>query len=213
MGRWLFVLLALVTGLVLPSGVEQGCLSARAAEECEASVEKNAPGLFVRRGHQLIVHLANGKSRTYRDVVPDEQHESQIILYRFVRHYPEVGYGLIAADYYEGGGHYLLNLRTGAQVGTTGNPILSPDRVRFAVANADVELHYRPNELKVYRIEPARLVVEFDAKPKDWGAEELKWRTNDELFFTETRFDSKSLSAIDVSQRSLRRRSGRWAIE
>lgn len=179
----------------------------------EGPLNREARNVFVRRGPRLVIKFDNGRSQSYTDRVPKKVEDSgKIICYEFAEYYRDVHYGLIKISYYEGGSRILLNLRTGIETAVEGIPVLSPNRMRFAVANADVESHYTSNELAVYRIGPAGLVAEFVASPKDWGADELRWRTDDELSFNQSRFDSKSLAAVNT-QKTLKRRGARWVIE
>ncbi|OGI48644.1 MAG: hypothetical protein A2151_09790 [Candidatus Muproteobacteria bacterium RBG_16_65_34] len=158
------------------------------AQFLEKELGKEYPTLFSRDGLKLMVKLIDGGEKTYIDSA-HQNDDAKVTWYSFVQYYPEIGYGLIEVQFYEGGTRYLLNLRTGKDTDIVGDPILSPDKKRIAVSNVDIESRYTPNVLSVHEVRPNGLTTEFLEKPVDWGPGNLRWVTNQELLFIEYRFD------------------------
>ena len=163
--------------------------------ECAQYIEKQNAAihatLFSRNGRKLIVKLSNGAEKTYIDTEnPDDVTGTW---YSFIKYFPEIEYGLIEAQYYEGGSYYLLNMRTGKDFHIEGYPILSPNKKKIVVSNMDIEAGYSANVLSVYEVRPESLVLEFQEKPNDWGPGDLRWINNDEISFTRYSWDSDKI--------------------
>jgi hypothetical protein len=181
----------------------------------EKELAKDYPTLFSRTGTQLVIALANGEKKTYVDF-PDEKNDGvEGKRYSFVQYYPEISYGLIAVQYYEGGTYYLVNLKNGKDKDIISSPVISPDRKRIAVSNVDLESQYTPNVLSVYSLRSNDLVTEFLERPADWGAGNLRWVTNEELSFI--RYDRNPNPPYEIikTPKTLRYRkeTNRWSIE
>ena len=179
----------------------------------EKDLSKHYPGLFSRADLRLIVNLTNGGEKVYTD------DERKNLWYTFVAYYPEIGYGLIWAQFYEDGTNYLVNMRTGKDTDIVGDPILSPDKKRIAVSNVDLEAQYTPNVLSVYELRPDGLAVEFIEKPAEWGPWNLRWVTNQEISFIKYSFDSESPYKVREIPKTLKyvktnkNGTGKWIIK
>lgn len=165
----------------------------RNSYQCSQFLEKELiedyPKLFSRSGAQLVIALPNGKKKTYVDFPDEKNHGVQGRWYNLVDYYPEIGYGLVAVQYYEGGTYYLVNVTTGKDEDIISIPHISPDKKRVAVANVDLESGYTPNVLSVFELGPDGLVKEFLETPDDWGAGDLQWKSNEEIAFTQYRLN------------------------
>lgn len=167
----------------------------RNSYKCSQFLEKELiedyPKLFSRSGAQLVIALPNGTKKTYVDFPDEKNHGVQGRWYNLVHYYPEIGYGLVAVQYYEGGTHYLVNMTTGKDEDIISIPHISPDKKRVAVENVDLESGYTPNVLSVYELGPDGLVREFFETSDDWGAGDLHWENNEEISFTQYRLNPK----------------------
>jgi hypothetical protein len=150
----------------------------------EKELARDYPNLFSRYGKSLVIALASGKKKTYIDILDKKNDGVDGIRYNFVQYFPEIGYGLIAVHYYEGGTRYLVNMTNGKDKDIISSPEISPDKKRIAVANVDFEAQYTPNVLSVFEIRPDGLVSEFHEKPDNWGPGDLRWKSNQEISFT-----------------------------
>lgn len=190
----------------------------------ENQLAKDYPKLFSRAGLQLVISLANGKRKTYVDIPDEKNHGVEGTWYNLVQYYPEIGYGLIAVQYYEGGTYYLVNMTNGKDKEIISSPEISPDRKRIAVANVDLESRYTPNILSVFELRPGGLVTEFLEKPDDWGPGNLRWVNNQEISFIQYRtnpnFDPKQADKFLLgTPKKLKHRgahgknAAKWTIE
>lgn len=157
----------------------------------EKELTKEHAKLFSRTGSQLLISLANGTKKTYIDFPDEKNHGVEGKWYNLVQYYPEIGYGLIAVHYYEGGTYDLVNMTNGKDEEIISSPEISPDRKRIAVANVDLESRYTPNVLSVFELRPDGLVTEFLEKPVDWGPGNLRWENNQEISFIQYRLNPK----------------------
>ena len=70
----------------------------------------------------------------------------------------------------------LVSRRTGVQTGLSGLPVVAPDRKRFATASYDLEAHYNPNELVIWKIaEDGTYQEEWKLTPEEWGPTFIHW--------------------------------------
>ncbi len=151
----------------------------------ENELAREHPQLFSRQGSKLVISLTSGGMKTYVDVADEKNHGVGGKWFNLVRYFPQIGYGLIAVQFYEGGTYYLLDLGTGRDEDIIAEPVISPDRKRIAVANVDLESRYTPNVLSVFRLQRSGLITEFIAKPDDWGPGNLRWIGNEEISFVQ----------------------------
>ena len=158
------------------------------AQYLEKKLNKKYPKLFSRNERKLTANLSALKQKTYIDSINDDVNGKW---YSFVLYYPEIGFGLIEVQFYEGGTSYLLNLKTGKDFEIGGHPTISPDRRRIAVSNVDLESQYTPNILAVYEIKGDALITIFEEMPDNWGAGNVQWINNNDLSFTKYSLDSQ----------------------
>lgn len=173
-------------------------LTARAAEPCtpvfsisdcaghlEAELIRVHPNLFSRKDGTLRLQLANGHAHQFKDVPhnPENEYDEQQVSYSLIQFFPEVGYVLVDAAYWEGGTYFLVDMKTGATTDVGGEVVLSPDKRRFAVTNVDIEARFTDNMLAVYRVTADGLVNEFLESPDEWGASDVAWEGNNVVRF------------------------------
>ncbi len=162
---------------ICPSTIEN---SYKCAKYAEKALSKQYPTLFKRINDKLIISLSNGNKKVY---INTNQEEGSGAGYSFVQYYPDIGYGLVDRQEWEGGWQLLVNLKNGKELSLTNRPTLSPDKKRLAVTNVDLESHYTKNKLAVYRLEPSGVVTEYVQTPTDWGADSERWISNTEISF------------------------------
>lgn len=104
--------------------------------------------------------------------------------YRYLGPVAGVPFHLVRVGYYEGGAYLLVHARTGKQRLVDGAPVASPDGMRIAIANMDLEAAMEANKVEVFRIERDSLVSEWFIEPTEWGPDSLAWRAPDVLALT-----------------------------
>lgn len=210
-----FIFIALVFCGGAPKAAANDCPHGnlfRCAENFEAKLSKAHPEIFSRSDSKLVVTLRNGSKKTYTDTADNEDQVTGK-WYNFVQYYPEIGYALIAIHYYEGGAYYFVNLSSGNEFKVAAFPVLSPDGKRIGVANTDLEANFTPNILAVYALNQNGLVTEFIEKPKDWGAESIRWITNEELSFTKNTPGPEYKRIGTPKILKLTKSTNRWSIK
>ncbi|MGV3742613.1 MAG: hypothetical protein ACO1NO_09925 [Burkholderiaceae bacterium] len=215
------VLLFITSGLVIPA--ERQCPttihnSYQCSQYLERELAKEYPTLFSRQAQQLTISLLNGRKKTYTDIPDAPNYGANGKWFTLVQYYPEIGYALLGVQYYEGDTYYLVNLKTGEETNIVSYPVLSPDRKRIAVANVDIVSGYTPDFLAVYELQPSGLKTEFYAKPDDWGADSVRWVSNDEISFIQYRLNpnydaAESEQLLLEAPKTLKRTAGKWRIE
>lgn len=187
----------------------------RCAQFLENDLAKRHPRLFSRAGSQLVIRLKNGETRTYVDFPDEAHHGAGGRWYSLAGYYPEIGYALVAVQYYEGDTYYLISVTTGKEENIASAPVISPDRKRIAVANVGLPSGYTPNALSVFKLRPGGLIKEFFEAPDDWGPGDLRWVSNEEITFTQYRVNPDYSAADDLvgAPRKLIYRPGKWHIE
>jgi hypothetical protein len=214
-------LLFIVSSAVVPA--ERKCPNTihntyQCSQYLERELAKGFPRLFSRDGLKLVISLTNGKKMTYVGMPDEKNHGVEGVWFNLVQYYPEIGYALVAVQYYEGSTCYLVNLTTGKDEDVISIPVISPDRRRIAVANVDLESRYTPNVLSVFEIRPTGLATEFFEKPGDWGPGKLRWVTNEEISFVQysinPNYAPKEPEKFLLETPKKLKRSGRkWNIE
>lgn len=215
MKKIILVLVALVFCGRAPQAAANDCPNGnlfRCAKNFEAKLSREHPELFSRSGSKLVVTLRNGSKKTYINTADNEDPVTGK-WYNFVQYYPEIGYALIAIHYYEGGAYYFVNLSSGKESEIAAFPVLSPDRKRIGVANTDLAAYFTPNILAVYALNQNGLVTEFIEKQDDWGAENIRWITNEELTFTKNTPDQGYGNIGTTKILKLRKSTNKWSIK
>lgn len=162
---------------------EGGCL-----KYAEDFLAKKHPGLFCRKGENLVLKLSNGEFELFQNKT-DENDLDNFVSYYFDKYLPEIHYGLIYDGFYEGGTYELVNLATGTRKDVGGDVVLSPDKKRVAAFFSDLEAGFSPNVLSVYLVTPHGLVEEFKGQPENWGVDDLKWIDEKTIEFNKVSFE------------------------
>ncbi len=158
--------------------------SYQCSQYLENELAKDFPKLFSRDGLRLVISLTNGKKKTYVDIPDEKNHGVEGKWFNLVQYYPEIGYALVAVQYYEGGTYYFVNLTTGKDKDIISNPVISPDRKRIAIANVDLESRYTLECFICIRTPARRFGRRVSGKSRMSGApRNLRWENNQESFF------------------------------
>jgi hypothetical protein len=150
-------------------------------DRLEQNLSKEYPARLRRNGAVLALKPVTGSIKLFKNVDSDSDTFRR---YQLKKYFPAIEYALLETAFYEGGTYDLINMRNGQQTNVDGDVVLSPDQQRFAVAHADIEAGYAPNVLSVYFITSNGLIKEFDIRPTEWGAEEIKWDSANSISFT-----------------------------
>jgi hypothetical protein len=148
-------------------GLENSFDCARAIER--AQLPRYAQDV-TRQDGNLKLTLKTGKTLVLKDT-PGVSGMS----YSFRDYLPNLGYFLVHVQLWEGEGYMLVNDRTGKKYHLDDLPIISPDRTRLVTLSYDLDARYNPNAIKVWRLSPEKLVLEYSLEPKDWGPAGGAW--------------------------------------
>ncbi len=189
---------------------------------CGRAIERNqirrAPRFVSRNGDTLTVRLGRSLLKTFVD--KDLEHESAV-RYTYREFIPEIEHYLVHAHLYEGTGYLLVSARTGDMVRIQAPPIFSPDGNRFATASEDLESHYNPNEIQIWRIGENAIVLDWSLAPAGnpvvmtpgaWGPKNLRWISPTEIRVQKVTFDPDTFTRTEGEEVVIRLVRGRWSV-
>lgn len=123
-----------------------------------------AKGRIARRGDDLILTLANGKTLVlHSDVKGCHDGYEHCDGYRLIADLPSRHFYLVDESYYEGGDTRLIDDRTGRVTTIASIPVFSPDGARFLVRNEDVTGETEGDNLEIWR-------RDGDGAKREWSA-------------------------------------------
>jgi hypothetical protein len=131
------------------------------------------PGVVRTGWDRLEITARDGTRRVFADSM-----EAGSLLWLHVFHGP-----LAPIDAYvvekrhipEGWEFVMVDGATGALTTVDVPAVASPDGRRFVTANQDLIAGYLPNRIRVYRMEAAGPVLEWEHEPRTWGAGDPVW--------------------------------------
>lgn len=187
---------------------ESLCAEVHNVYECSRVVEthllgRGAPGV-TRSGDTLTIALEDGSAKT----LVDHGQRADVVYYTYDGRLDAAGYHVVQVHYYEGGAHLLVDASTGEETRIAGPPVASPDGTRLAIASYGGVAGYAPNLLRIRRVEPDALPVEWEHEG-DWGADSPRWLDPATLRFTRLRVCD---GGTCESPAELRYREGEWTV-
>ncbi len=188
--------------------------------QCGRAVERyqmrRAPRWGSRDGKTLTIHLAGGRRKTFVD---SDSIDVFGVWYTYREFLPQVRYHLVHAHLNEGTGYFLVSHASGDLVPIQALPIISPDGRRFATASEDLESHYNPNEVQIWRITNNAVVLEWSLEPAvepvtpdAWGPANLRWISATEIRVRKVTYDPETFQKLIGDEVAIRRVRGRWTI-
>jgi putative membrane protein len=142
----------------------------------ETSYLVRFPRYARREADQLVLTLLSWEEMRLQDV-RGESYETDRV-YSFHGYLDTIGYFLIHVLLWEGDGYLLIDAPSGAQHWLDAPPLISPNGQRFLTASMDVMAGYNPNRVRVYKVMPGRIELEWSLEPGDWGPTEATWLDN-----------------------------------
>lgn len=158
-----------------PAEVTKLCSEAEGLAHCGRLVEaeqlKRLPGLAVREGNTLRLTLFPAGSVTFTDVDTPSGGSS----FALWDHYSGINATLLFTTKDDDASFVLLQRATGKQTSLPSEPVLAPDRQRFATA--DFCETRCENRLVVWRISRDGAYREAEWKPADaWADAAVRWQ-------------------------------------
>jgi hypothetical protein len=129
-----------------------------------------------RDGDKLYFKLTTGRVVTVTDQNSDEIGD-QAQLSSLMAYYPDFQVAILHMQFYEGTGAQLLNLNTGKRYDFHGVPCRSPDGIRLAAFNRDLEASFSPNGVWVFRVKNGVPLQEIAIQPQSWGVIGVRWES------------------------------------
>lgn len=194
--------------------------SFRCARAIEARQRPRSEAV-TRSGDTLRLALAHEDTVGLVDRTGDH---SDVVLYSYQEHWPDVGLYLVQVQYYEGSAFQLVNDRTGATTWLPDWPLRSPDGARFAVLSLDLEAGYGPNTLQIWRLEDGQPLLLWEIAPDAWGPKDGEWAGPETLRLTQWGYCERMGLAPPVEERGpgggycerparVTRVGGEWRLE
>lgn len=171
-----------------------------------ATQAQNAPGFIKVSKDQVILATREGKELHFENKLSEGP---SWVRYRFVQYWSEIDYAMIEESHYEGKAYLLVNRGNGNLYKIPGPVLLSPDAQRVVSFSCDLEAGYNPNALEIWKIDRAKLVMEWSAKsPLKWGPMDVRWENGTTLTFSAaTDYRSKGAPA------RLALTNGKWILK
>jgi hypothetical protein len=170
----------------LDRGVCEGILNSReCAQAKESLLLRENPSAGVRRdGDRLLLELRDGRVHTAADV---EAEDETGIWYNWVG---AIGtrFWVVHGQHLEGNVHLLVDRQTGREHPLWDVPWPSEQRDRIFVGSLDLEARYNPNGIQLFRVEPERVVLEYELAADDWGPANPRWRGSSVVEFEKVRY-------------------------
>ncbi|CAN5356268.1 hypothetical protein BH20GEM2_BH20GEM2_11830 [soil metagenome] len=124
-------------------------------------------------GTPIAITARNGRRLLFADEVVDGE---LLWSHRFRDTIPALDAYLIERIYFpESRMLMLVDGATGEITEVDEAPVPSPDGRRFITASLDLVAGHLPNRIRIYRVEPAGPVIEWEVEPREWGAMEPQW--------------------------------------
>lgn len=166
-----------------------------------------------RDGDKLYFKLVSGGVVTITDQNSDEIGD-QAQLSSLMAYYPDLQVAILHMQFYEGMGAQVLNLSSGKRYGFYGVPCRSPDGIRLAAFNSDVEASFSPNGVWVFRIRNGMPWQEVAIEPQSWGVNGVLWESSDSAVLqcehhATTEHGYQLVKAVG----KLRKLNGKWYAE
>lgn len=149
----------------------------------------------MRDGGTLRLRLKSGDYSILTDVKTCQGWDDCEI-YFFMDYFKDIGFYLVNVSYYEPVDYLMISDKSGTKYYIHTVPHFSPDRKRFvSVESADA---YSKNGVFIWRIEDAKLILEFSHKELDYQF--VKWKDNSAISLLERgRIDKKCPSSNSKS--------------
>jgi hypothetical protein len=182
---------------------------ARKKHDREHEKISHTGGRVFRNGWRLAL-----QSRDRLVVLEDDCSVSEsAIRYLFESHLAGPGYFQVGVSLYEGRGTLLVNDRTGGKTWLKAPPLISPDNKRFVTMSMDLEASYNPNEIQIWRLEPAGPVLEYSANfGEQWGPSDPVWKDMDTIEFTKNMLNPLVPNKLISNSMLLLRKGKTWEM-
>jgi hypothetical protein len=200
---------SVVAHVTLPESARTWIDSVRAGEA--KRIDVSAGAVTRATWNVLVVRAQDGRQQQFTDVVSGDGvmrlHVYRGYLASIAQHLIEV------IDVPEGGTFVMVDGRAGNRWEVDGPPVPSPDGSRIVTASLDLVAGHRPNRIRIYRLEPGRLVIEWETSPRDWGGTAPLWLDSGAIRVDRAMIDSTTTPfTVRTSPMRIERDSGSWRI-
>lgn len=145
----------------------------------EVALIKTHGNILSRKGEMLEVSTAKGKKQFKTKQDPTGVSEN-IAEYRASAVYKNLV--TISGEYYESHNYIVVDLETGEEFYTWGEPVLNSDETKIISGNTDLEANYTENGLQLFVKRNGSWQLVMEKILDDWGPEDLLWKDNETVF-------------------------------
>lgn len=177
------------------------------ARALEASFLARFPQYARREVDQLVLTLGSGAELRLQDVRLGSYETDRV--YSFHGYLDLIGYFLIYVLFWEEDGYLLIEAQSGAQHWLDALPLLSPDGQRVLTASLDLVAAYHPNRVRIYKVVPGRIELEWSLELGGSGPTEAEWLDNQTIRFVQRILDP-SFVLSRVGTMLLKYVEGKW---
>jgi hypothetical protein len=189
---WAALVAALLPFVIL-SSARAGVMSG--AYDVERAQMEKYSSYVSRDGKVLRLRLRSGARVEIRDLTDcDSWDGCEINL--FIDYYENIGFYLIARDFYEGGSHILVSDVSGEERAFDARPYISPDGRRFVLVDEDT--------LYIWRIEGEKMTEEFARMSSEYAEFAfIEWINSDAILLNK-HANSDGISCVEEGSMNTR---------
>lgn len=194
---WLFALLLKLPAAGPPAGrVTLTPCTKGAYDEAKKTAITTKPTLtfpLKKQQGRVVIPTAKGP-KVFQDKGVGTDNDDQVE-FKYLGYAAELKYHLVTGTYWEG---FLCHLvgDNGQQLELADTPDFSPNKRRFVVWSAGIEVSYMANVIQVYELESGRWwqvwKLEPSVEPATWEPEELHWLSNSTLLLKKKMWTGKN---------------------
>ena len=166
-------------------------------KEILSNQKKNENKKAIKKNGVLEVRLLNNKKIFLKDSKTKSDDIEQIF-YTYFGYLKEIDFHVIKVQHYETGEFILINNKTGVQTKIWGIPKISPDKNHLAIASNSFGYDIMPSGIQMWHIQDNKLILEWELKGENWGADKLIWKNKNEFYFEKHFIEDELVQYISI---------------
>jgi len=148
---------------------------------------------YKKQSNKLILPISNNKTVIYIDTLSPESESTDYRIYNYLGHYPEIGYYLIEAGFYEYASFYLIDMNTGKETEILGFPKFSSQQNYLININEMGGMGDEPIGYQIWKFNKKEKsfikIVEFNQF--EWYPIDFVWENDKSVIIKVISFKSK----------------------
>lgn len=148
---------------------------------------------YKKQNNKLILPISNNKTVIYIDTLSPESESTDYRIYNYLGHFPEIGYYIIQAGFYEYASFYLIDMKTGKENELLGFPKFSPKQSYLININemggmGDEQIGY---QIWKFKKKEKSFIKIFEFDQFEWYPIDFIWENDNSAIIKVISFNSK----------------------